>query len=67
MKEKARFRFMEMKFYWRWHTSTDNGPRRVWRPDWGFDQFEIMSAEEFELFEAANKRFGIPMIEADDD
>lgn len=40
---------------------------RVWRTDWSFDCFEILSTQEFDQLTKMCQRFNISLLEADDD
>lgn len=55
------------KLLYRLHRSTTEGPFRVWREDWGGDQFEILTTQEFNTLSGFCKRFAISLEEAEDD
>jgi hypothetical protein len=57
-----------LKFEWRFHTSNthSDAPRRVWRNDWSFDQFLIVSSDQFKMIEEVCDMFSISLNEAED-
>lgn len=52
-----------IQFFWR----TNEGRYRVWRSDWGSDQFEILSNDEFNNFLTWALRFSFLVTEVGDD
>lgn len=56
----------KLELYFRPHEYGGLNRVRVWRNNWGGDQFEILSRAEFETLRAICMRFAIPMIEQED-
>ena len=57
---------MEIKLYWRNHTSSDNGAKRVWKDSWGGDQFEVLESGEFFSLKMLCRRLSIVLEQAAD-
>lgn len=52
----------EFALHWRLHTSSEFGPRRVWRSDWAGDQFEVLPLANFIILEGYCRQFAVPMV-----
>lgn len=61
VKKPAPVRQVEIR--WRVHNATHC---RVWRTDWGGDQFEVLTNQQTLAVSAMCQRFGISFEEADD-
>lgn len=55
-----------LRLFWRWHNSSES-VKRVWRSDWGFDQFELVSNQGFQELEMWFKKFSFPVEEVEED
>jgi len=53
-----------LEFHFRDH---DMEHKRVWRPDWASDAFEVIDNQSFNRFRVMLKRFSVPMVDKNGD